>query len=146
MSLPSGSGAYAAIDTGTTLIGGPAQYVAAIFAQIPGSQAGTGNFESYYTYRACLHLSGAARLELTSAYFFSATHTACDTDVNVTLSFGGTRSWTISSADFQLTRLTRTTCLGAFFELSTGSSAPAWIVGDTFLVRACFPPRLVLLQ
>ncbi|KJA15228.1 hypothetical protein HYPSUDRAFT_48541 [Hypholoma sublateritium FD-334 SS-4] len=108
VSLPSGSGAYAAIDTGTTLIGGPAQYVAAIFAQIPGSQAGTGNFESYYTY-------------------------PCDTEVNVTLSFGGARSWTISPADFQLTRLTRTTCLGAFFELSTGSSAPAWIVGDTFL-------------
>ena len=60
---------------------------------------------------------------------------ACDTDVNVTVSFGGTRSWTISSADFKLTQLSRSTCLGAFFELSTGSSAPAWIVGDTFLVR-----------
>ena len=53
VSLPSGSGSYAAIDTGTTLIGGPSEYVAEIFAQIPGSTAGTGNFESYYTYRAC---------------------------------------------------------------------------------------------
>jgi cathepsin D len=49
--MPSGQDAYAAIDTGTTLIGGPSEYIAAIFAQIPGSQAGTGNFQNYYTYR-----------------------------------------------------------------------------------------------
>ncbi|KAF9482635.1 aspartic peptidase A1 [Pholiota conissans] len=108
VSLPTGQGAYAAIDTGTTLIGGPSEYISAIFEQIPGSQAGTGNFQNYYTY-------------------------PCDTTVNVTLSFGGSRSWTISPADFRLSRLTRTSCLGAFFELSTGSSAPSWIVGDTFL-------------
>ena len=64
--------------------------------------------------------------------------TACDTSVNVTISFGGKRSWTISSVDFQLTKLTKDTCLGAFFELQSGSSAPSWIVGDTFLVRFTF--------
>jgi cathepsin D len=52
ISLPSGSASYAAIDTGTTLVGGPSQYIAEIFAQIPGSTPGTGNFQSYYTYRA----------------------------------------------------------------------------------------------
>ncbi|KAH9479681.1 Aspartic protease [Psilocybe cubensis] len=108
ISLPSGQQSYAAIDTGTTLVGGPAEYIAQIFEQIPGSQPGTGNFENYYTY-------------------------PCDTSVNVSLNFGGSRSWSISPADFQLSRLTRTTCLGAFFVLSTGSSAPRWIVGDTFL-------------
>ncbi|KDR68011.1 hypothetical protein GALMADRAFT_272857 [Galerina marginata CBS 339.88] len=109
ISLPSGQDSYAAIDTGTTLVGGPAQYIAQIFAQIPGSQLGTGNFENYYTY-------------------------PCDTSVTVSLSFGG-QSWSISPADFQLSRLTRNTCLGSFFVLTTGSSAPSWIVGDTFLVR-----------
>jgi len=48
------------------------------------------------------------------------------------MSFGG-KNWTISPADFQLTKLVGNQCLGAFFEISTGSSAPSWIVGDTFL-------------
>ncbi|PPQ96798.1 hypothetical protein CVT26_006201 [Gymnopilus dilepis] len=108
VSLPSGQASYAAIDTGTTLVGGPPQYISQIFAQIPGSQPGTGDFQNYYTY-------------------------PCDSPVNVSLSFGGKQNWTISPADFQLSRLTRSTCLGAFFQLSTGSSAPSWIVGDTFL-------------
>jgi cathepsin D len=50
------------------------------------------------------------------------------------MSFGG-KNWPISDADFQVTQLTNEQCLGAFFELTTGGSAPAWIVGDTFLVR-----------
>jgi hypothetical protein len=108
ISLPSGSSSYAAIDTGTTLVGGPSEYISQIFAQIPGSAPGTGNFQNYYTY-------------------------PCDSNVNISLSFGGSKSWTISPADFQLSRLTRTTCLGAFFQLSTGRSAPSWIIGDTFL-------------
>ncbi|KAF8801329.1 aspartic peptidase A1 [Phlegmacium glaucopus] len=105
--LPSGQSSYAAIDTGTTLVGGPPQYISEIFAQIPGSSPGTGDFQNYYTY-------------------------PCNTTVNVQMSFGG-KNWTISPADFQLSKLTRTQCLGAFFELTTGSSAPSWIVGDTFL-------------
>ena len=60
---------------------------------------------------------------------------ACDTTVDIQMSFGG-KNWTISPADFQLSKLTKTQCLGAFFEIATGSSAPAWIVGDTFLVRS----------
>ncbi|KAF8159830.1 aspartic peptidase domain-containing protein [Crassisporium funariophilum] len=107
INLPSGQSSYAAIDTGTTLVGGPSRYIAQIFDQIPGSQPGTGNFQSYYTY-------------------------PCDTTVNVELSFGG-KNWSISPADFRLSQLTRNTCLGAFFELTTGGSAPSWIVGDTFL-------------
>ena len=42
----------AAIDTGTTLVGGPAALIARIFAAIPGSAPGTGNYANYYTYRA----------------------------------------------------------------------------------------------
>jgi hypothetical protein len=51
ISLPSGSASYAAIDTGTTLVAGPAAGIAAIYAQIPGSQPGTGSWEGFYKYR-----------------------------------------------------------------------------------------------
>lgn len=51
VTLPSGSSSLAAIDTGTTLIGGPAAQVAAVYAAIPGSAPATGNYEGYYTYR-----------------------------------------------------------------------------------------------
>ncbi|TFK39433.1 aspartic peptidase A1 [Crucibulum laeve] len=105
--LPSGSDSYAAIDTGTTLIGGPAVYIAMIFSQIPGAIPGEGNFESYYKY-------------------------PCDTQVNIQLSFGS-KNWTISSDDFELTRLKGGMCLGPFFVVPTTGATPAWIIGDTFL-------------
>ncbi|TFY55761.1 hypothetical protein EVG20_g9201 [Dentipellis fragilis] len=114
ITLPSGSSSYAAIDTGTTLIGGPPNQIQEIFAQISNSAPGTGNFEGYYTY-------------------------PCSTEVTVELSFGG-QSWSISPADFQLSRLSGgSTCIGAFFEFSSSSTAPPWIVGDTFLVRLSLP-------
>ena len=109
VTLDSGSSSDAAIDTGTTLVGGPEDAIANIFAQIPNSEAGSGNYDGYYYY-------------------------PCDTDVTVTMSFGGS-TWSISPADFRLTQLTESQCLGAFFVLDSqqGSSTPAWIVGDTFL-------------
>ncbi|KAI6044490.1 aspartic peptidase domain-containing protein [Pisolithus marmoratus] len=107
ITLPTGSSAYAAIDTGTTLIGGPSSAIQNIYAQIPGSQPGTGSWTGYYSY-------------------------PCTTEVNVAISFGGP-SWSVSPADFQLTQISSTQCIGAFFDLSTGGSAPTWVVGDTFL-------------
>ena len=59
---------------------------------------------------------------------------ACDTVATVQLSFGS-KYWTIDPVDFRLTRLNGSDCLGAFFVLPSGSSAPSWIIGDTFLVR-----------
>ena len=56
ISLPAGPPSYAAIDTGTTLVGGPSQYIAEIFAQIPGSNPGTGSYDNYYIYRAFLFI------------------------------------------------------------------------------------------
>ncbi|KAG8917343.1 hypothetical protein FRC00_013728 [Tulasnella sp. 408] len=41
----------AAIDTGTTLIGGPPNVVDAIYSTIPGVQKGTGDSAGYYFYR-----------------------------------------------------------------------------------------------
>ncbi|KAH8111057.1 acid protease [Phellopilus nigrolimitatus] len=108
VTLPSGSSSYAAIDTGTTLVGGPSSVISAFYAQIPGATAGTGNYQGYYIY-------------------------PCSTDVAVTMTFGG-QTWPISSTDFQLTQLSSSECLGGFFELDmSGSGTPAWIVGDTFL-------------
>ncbi|KAI6108840.1 aspartic peptidase domain-containing protein, partial [Pisolithus croceorrhizus] len=107
VALPTGSSAYAAIDTGTTLVGGPSSAIQNIFAQIPGSQPGTGSWAGYYSY-------------------------PCSTEVNVAISFGGP-SWSVSPADFRLTQISSSDCIGAFFELSSGSGAPSWVVGDTFL-------------
>ncbi|TDL23853.1 acid protease [Rickenella mellea] len=108
VALPTASSNLAAIDTGTTLVGGPSAIVSALYAQIPGAVAGTGNYQDYYIY-------------------------PCDTSVNVSMSFGG-KSWSISPQDFKLTPLTQTQCLGAIFNLDiSGTGSPAWIVGDTFL-------------
>ena len=63
--------------------------------------------------------------------------TACGTTANVTVGFGG-RNWPISEDDFRLARLNANDCLGAFFQFSSGHSAPSWIVGDTFLVSLRF--------
>ncbi|QRV74112.1 aspartyl protease [Ceratobasidium sp. AG-Ba] len=97
----------AAIDTGTTLVGGPTSSIDAIFAQIPNSQRGTGDLQGYYLY-------------------------PCSTSVTITMTFSS-RTWTIDPADFLLMRASSTMCVGAFFALNLSGSAPSWIVGDTFL-------------
>ncbi|GBE86151.1 Aspartic protease [Sparassis crispa] len=128
VSLENGSASYAAIDTGTTLVGGPASAIAGIFAAIPGSAPGTGQYENYYTY-------------------------PCSTSVNVTLKFGSSSiAWPVSNADFMLEQISSDTCLGAFFVVdNSGTSAPAWIVGDTFLknvytVFSASPPSVGFAQ
>jgi cathepsin D len=50
--------ALSAIDTGTTLIGGPSDDVQAIYAAIPNSQALTGEMAGFYQYR---ELNGECR-------------------------------------------------------------------------------------
>ncbi|KAG2121893.1 aspartic peptidase domain-containing protein [Suillus clintonianus] len=97
----------AIIDTGTTNIAGPASAVASIYAQIPGSQAGTGQLDGYYTY-------------------------PCSTTVNVQFNFGG-NTWSMSPADFTHSQVSTTECLGAFFIASFGSGGPSWVIGDAFL-------------
>jgi hypothetical protein len=51
VSLPSGLSSYTVIDTGTTLVGGPADQVTTAYALI----SVTGNYEGYYTYRTESH-------------------------------------------------------------------------------------------
>ncbi|KAI9573773.1 aspartic peptidase domain-containing protein [Boletus coccyginus] len=109
-SISLGSGATAAIDTGTTNIAGPSSAIQAIYAQVPSSSPATGEWAGYYQY-------------------------PCSTKVTVTFSFGG-NTWTMSTADFQFAQISSSQCVGAFFEVSsttTGNMSPSWIIGDAFL-------------
>lgn len=49
--LPTGPESYAAIDTGTTLIGAPSAVIDQIAALVPGSSPGDGEFTNYIYYR-----------------------------------------------------------------------------------------------
>ncbi|KAI9453773.1 acid protease [Lactarius psammicola] len=113
VSLPSGDLAVAAIDTGTTLIGGPTAAVNAIWGAVPGSEALDGNLAGFYAF-------------------------PCNTQLSVSMSFGGP-SWPISLADMNLGSVGAGRCLGAIFDITQGTNVtpgegnPAWIIGDTFL-------------
>ncbi|CCO31341.1 Aspartic protease [Rhizoctonia solani AG-1 IB] len=101
----------AAIDTGTSLIGGPPDLVAEIYRQIPNARKGTGSLDRYWVY-------------------------PCNQEVNVAFNFGG-RTWPIESVDFKLTTTNPNVCVGAIFDVSMGGlgnpDVPQWIVGDAFL-------------
>jgi cathepsin D len=128
------SSGSAAIDTGTTLIGGPTQDVNAFWAAVPGSTTAPGQ---------------------PGMFAFP-----CNTNLNVTISFGGP-SWPINPADMNIGPLdtARKMCLGAIFDLGTDSNVnpsqagnPNWVVGDAFLKNTytCFrnskPPAVGFAQ
>ncbi|SNX85474.1 related to aspartic protease [Melanopsichium pennsylvanicum] len=98
---------HAAIDTGTTLIGGPDSVVQELYSQIPNSKS-QGN--GYYSY-------------------------PCSSSVEATLTFGD-QQYTIPDSDFSAGTLDQSgsECLGAFFGLgSTSQTDLQWIIGDAFL-------------
>ncbi|KAI0780262.1 aspartic peptidase domain-containing protein [Fomes fomentarius] len=113
VSIPTGDDALSAIDTGTTLIGGPSDAVNAIYGAIDGAQPLGGSMEGFWAF-------------------------PCDTEVQISIAFGG-KSWPISDADMNLGTVARGFCLGGIFDLSLGSNIgsgggnPVWVVGDTFL-------------
>jgi len=108
---PTGSSAEAMIDSGTTLIYGPASTVEEVYSNIPNAQMiESGDWAGYYQY-------------------------PCSTSVNLTLSFGGA-FWPISNADFQAVQGSGSDanqCIGALAPTEQSAGFPAWIVGDTFL-------------
>jgi len=114
ITISTGTNALAAIDTGTTLIGGPTADVAAIWAAVPGAVASQIS-QGFYEF-------------------------PCTTTVDVSMSFGG-KLWSINTQDMNIGRLSQTStrCVGAIFDLSmgtsipSGSSNPSWVVGDAFL-------------
>ncbi|ORY80220.1 aspartic peptidase domain-containing protein [Leucosporidium creatinivorum] len=97
------------VDTGTTLIGMPAADVTAIYDQISAASAYSLDGESGY-------------------YSFP-----CDTNINVTMTFGGV-SYAIPSDSFNAGAIdtSGSTCLGAIFALQTSGTVQA-ILGDAFL-------------
>ncbi|EST04786.1 Aspartic peptidase [Kalmanozyma brasiliensis GHG001] len=102
-----GSLTRAAIDTGTTLVGGPDSVVQSLYSQIPNSRS-QGN--GYYSF-------------------------PCSSSVDATLTFNGMQ-YTIPDSDFIAGTLDNSgsQCLGAFFGLgSTVQTDLQWIVGDAFL-------------
>ncbi|KAG8804653.1 hypothetical protein FRC17_005915, partial [Serendipita sp. 399] len=115
----SGSTQNAAIDTGTTLIGGPSSVLDQFYASIPGAARGDqvdGSLRDYYV-------------------------VPCSANVQATLTFGG-QTYTMSSSDLIAGTVSRSYCLGAFFTLDldsgsspipTSSSVPSWVVGSAFL-------------
>lgn len=105
-----GSSNQVAVDTGTTLIGGPADVVSAIYAAIPGSRKMTGNYANYYEY-------------------------PCSTAVEMTMAFGDF-TINIGDADFNLGRYGDASdmCTGGIFVQALSSTSPVqWIVGATAL-------------
>lgn len=109
-----GNNPLAAIDTGTTLVGGPASSIRAFYSQISGARsASTVGMPGYYLF-------------------------PCSSNLNIQFTFGG-KSWSMNTQDFNLGSYPYTnsqTCLGALFEIDLGSSqygVPQWIVGDSFL-------------
>lgn len=49
--IPSGNAALSAIDTGTTLVGGPSSAVQALFSAIPNSVALSGQMQGFFGFR-----------------------------------------------------------------------------------------------
>src|ERR1700722_9047186 len=96
----------ASIDTGTNLVGGPANDIAKIYAQVPGSKMGTGGNWMI----------------------------PCGTEVTVSMSFGGPQ-WQMSAGDFNTgIEGNESMCVGAFFSMPESSVGPPyWVVGDSFL-------------
>lgn len=81
----SGNGQYVAIDTGTTLIGGPKEVVASVYAEIQGASAATGA----YTGAFFCFFSSFSRVVLTRLVRIGYYSYPCDTNVSVALTFGG---------------------------------------------------------
>ncbi|KAJ6538784.1 aspartic peptidase A1 [Mycena vulgaris] len=113
VNVATGDAALAAIDTGTTLIGGPTDDVNTIWNAIPGSSP-IRSMPGFFQF-------------------------PCSTTVRISMSFGG-KVWPIDPADMNLGPGNGgTMCLGGIFDLTLGSNIeagsgnPTWVVGDTFL-------------
>jgi len=127
-----GIGSLSAIDTGTTLIGGPTRDVRNFWSAVPGAQALTGQNEGFFLF-------------------------PCGSKLEVTIAFGG-KSWPINSTDMNLGPSgIPGMCLGGIFDLALGSNIgssgrnPRWVVGDTFLknvysVFRAVPPSIGFAQ
>ncbi|KAF8893595.1 aspartic peptidase A1 [Infundibulicybe gibba] len=113
--ITAGKYALSAIDTGTTLIGGPRWDVRNIWNAVPGSQPATG-IPGFWAF-------------------------PCTARVSISFSFGG-EMWPINPADMNIGPLPSSSslCIGAIHDLSmggdivSGDGEPGWVIGVAFLV------------
>ncbi|PLW18463.1 hypothetical protein PCANC_15784 [Puccinia coronata f. sp. avenae] len=100
-----------AIDTGTTLIGGPAKEVKQFYSQVIGSSPASGSYQGYYSY-------------------------PCNSSVLVSFRFGG-KNYSMAPDDFNLGPFgSNGRCLGLVFELELSGASKSlisWVIGDSFL-------------
>lgn len=111
LDLSSQSSPNVAIDTGTTLIGGPADEVRQFYNHVIGSSPATGSYQGYYSY-------------------------PCNSSVNVNFRFGG-KNYSMTPDDFNLGPFgSNGRCLGSVFELELSGASKSlisWVIGDSFL-------------
>ncbi|KAA1067417.1 hypothetical protein PGT21_004503 [Puccinia graminis f. sp. tritici] len=111
LNLNSQSSPNVAIDTGTTLIGGPANEVKQFYSQVVGSSPASGSYQGYYSY-------------------------PCNSSVLVTFRFGG-KNYSMAPDDFNLGPFgSNGRCLGSVFELELSGASRSlisWVIGDSFL-------------
>jgi len=113
VAISPGGASLAAIDTGTTLIGGPTADVRAIWDAVGGQP-----------------------LTQSPGFF----RYPCSTELNISISFGG-KLWPMDPRDMNFGPLDPRglQCVGAIFDLALGTDLvsgggnPSWVVGATFL-------------
>lgn len=111
----------AAIDTGTTLIGGPRQLVEQIHSMIPGAQALDASMDP---------LSDPFMERSFQHYTFP-----CKNKFELEFVFGG-RAFKLTNEDLNLGKVSpfSSNCMSAIFVSPTQPKRmPSWIIGDTFL-------------
>ncbi|KAI0645549.1 protease [Trametes meyenii] len=101
------SGFQTIIDSGTTIIYGPPDEVAALYKAIPGSQVYDSK-NGFYSF-PCNSVPS-----------------------NVAFNWGG-KSWTISAVNFNMGRVSATQCVGAIVGRDMGLGSKTWLVGDSFM-------------
>ncbi|KAI0094230.1 acid protease [Irpex rosettiformis] len=100
------SGFETIIDSGTTIMYGPPSAVQTFYSKIAGSQV-YDSTQGYYSY-------------------------PCNTPPTVGFSWGG-KTWTISSANFNLGSVGGGQCVGALAGQDIGLGSNVWLLGDSFM-------------
>lgn len=118
-----------AIDTGTTLIGGPSAVVEQFYTQIGGAYALDGAYEGYYTYPCNANISIAFQFGNMVSCGCQQIETSAEISVMP-------QTYNMSAEDLNLGIFRGNQCLGSFFDLTLSSGSAqviSWVIGGAFL-------------